>query len=150
MNTLSYRTEYANPATVTKNWVVIDAEDLVLGRLASQVASLLRGKHKPYYTPSVDCGDHVIVINAEKVKLTGNKLADKDYVWYTGYPGGQHSLTAREMKARNPEKMIEWAVRRMLPRNRLGREIYRSLHVYAGTEHPHAPQQPKTITLNYR
>jgi large subunit ribosomal protein L13 len=149
MNTLSYKTVYVKKEGVTKAWLVVDAEGMVLGRLASQVASLIRGKHKPYYTPSIDCGDHVIVINADKVRLTGKKMADKDYQWYSGYPSGQHHLTAREMKDRSPEKMIEWAVRRMLPKTILGNDMYRNLHVYAGAEHPHTAQSPQSITLKY-
>lgn len=149
MNTLSYKTEYVSKAAVTKNWIVVDAEGQILGRLASQVASILRGKHKTYYTPSLDCGDHVIIINADKVRLTGKKMADKNYVWYTGYPGGQHSLTATEMRNRTPEKMLEWAIRRMLPKTKLGSEMYRSLHVYSGPNHPHAAQNPQSVTLKY-
>ncbi|MFO7873189.1 MAG: 50S ribosomal protein L13 [Bacteroidales bacterium] len=148
MNTLSYKTVSANKATVDKEWVVVDADGAVLGRLASQVASMLRGKHKPNFTPHVDCGDNVIVINAEKVKLTGNKWDQKTYVRHTGYPKGQRKTLAREMMVKNPIAMVEKAVKGMLPKNRLGDKLYRNLHVYQGTEHPHEAQQPKAINLN--
>lgn len=148
MDTLSYKTISATPQTVQKDWVVIDAENAVLGRLTSQVAALLRGKHKTSFTPHVDCGDHVIVINADKVRLTGNKLNDKQYVRHTGHPGGQRFATPREWLGRVPGRVIEHAVKGMLPKNRLGRRIFTSLHVYAGSEHPHAAQQPKTIELS--
>ena len=139
------RTYSPKPGEVSRTWHVIDAEDVVLGRLASNVATLLRGKHKPTYTPHVDCGDNVIVINADKVRLTGNKFSDKTYVSYTGYPGGQRFISPKELMAKHPERVIEKAVRGMLPKNRLGRAIYGNLHVYAGAEHPHAAQNPKTI-----
>ena len=145
MDTLSYKTISANRATVNKEWVVVDAESQVLGRLASEVAKVIRGKHKPGYTPHVDCGDNVIVINADKVKLTGNKLTQKRYVSHTGYPGGQRVKTASELKAKAPTLLVEKAVKGMLPRNRLGRALFRNLYVYAGNEHPHAAQQPKEI-----
>ncbi len=148
MNTLSYKTVSANKATVDKEWVVVDADGAVLGRLASQVASMLRGKHKPNFTPHVDCGDNVIVINAEKVKLTGNKWDQKTYVRHTGYPKGQRKTLAREMMVKKPIAMVEKAVKGMLPKNRLGDKLYRNLHVYQGTEHPHEAQQPKAINLN--
>lgn len=148
MNTLSYKTVSANDATVIKEWLVVDATNEVLGRLASKVAKLLRGKHKPSYTPHVDCGDNVIVINAEKVRLTGKKLTDKVYVHYTGYPGGQRSETVKDWLKRKPNAVIEHAVKGMLPKNRLGSEIYRNLHVYAGPEHKHEAQKPKEINLN--
>lgn len=145
MNTLSYKTISANKATVSKEWVIIDAEGAVLGRLASLVASMLRGKHKTNFTPHVDCGDNVIVINAEKVALTGKKMSDKEYVRHTGYPGGQRFTTAQEMLKKNPIGLVEIAVKGMLPKNRLGSELYRNLHVYAGTEHPHEAQKPKKV-----
>ena len=147
MNTLSYKTISANKATVSKEWVIIDAEGAVLGRLATLVASMLRGKHKTNFTPHVDCGDNVIVINAEKVALTGTKWNDKEYVRHTGYPGGQKFTTAQEMMKKNPIGMVEIAVRGMLPKNRLGSELFRNLHVYAGSEHPHEAQKPKKVEI---
>ena len=148
MDSLSYKTISANAATVTKEWVVIDATNEVLGRLASQVAKILRGKNKPSYTPHVDCGDYVIVVNAEKVKLTGDKLTEKVYVRHTGYPGGQRFATAQDYLKKKPEFVIEEAVRGMLPKTRLGEAIFKNLKVYAGAEHPHAAQNPKAIKLN--
>ncbi len=148
MDTLSYKTVSANKATVTKEWVVVDATDQVLGRLAAQIAVILRGKHKPSFTPHVDCGDNVIVINANKVRLTGKKLTEKVYVRHTGYPGGQRFATPKEMLTRKPLFVVEHAVKGMLPKNRLGAELFRNLFVYEGSEHPHEAQQPKTITLN--
>ena len=148
MDTLSYKTVSANKATVVKEWVVIDATDQVLGRLASKVAIILRGKHKPSYTPHVDCGDNVIIINAEKVRLTGKKLTDKIYVRHTGYPGGQRFSTPKELLNRKPFAIVEHAVKGMLPKNRLGAQLFRNLHVYVGSEHPHQAQQPKEIKLN--
>ena len=148
MDSLSYKTISANAATVTKEWVVIDATNEVLGRLASQIAKILRGKNKPGYTPHVDCGDYVIVVNAEKVKLTGDKLTEKVYVRHTGYPGGQRFATAQDYLKKKPEFVIEEAVRGMLPKTRLGEAIFKNLKVYAGAEHPHAAQTPKAIKLN--
>ena len=148
MDSLSYKTISANAATVTKEWVVIDATNEVLGRLASQIAKILRGKNKPGYTPHVDCGDYVIVVNAEKVKLTGDKLTVKVYVRHTGYPGGQRFATAQDYLKKKPEFVIEEAVRGMLPKTRLGEAIFKNLKVYAGAEHPHAAQNPKAIKLN--
>ena len=148
MESLSYKTISANAATVTKEWVLIDANGEVLGRLASQVAKILRGKNKPSFTPNVDCGDTVIVINADKVKLTGNKMTEKVYVRHTGYPGGQRFATPADYLKRKPEFVIEKAVKGMLPKNRLGAAVLRNLKVYAGAEHPHAAQNPKTIKLN--
>ncbi len=148
MNTLSYKTVSANSATVQKEWVVVDAEGHNLGRLASKVAMLLRGKYKPSYTPHVDCGDNVIVINAEKINLTGNKLADKTYIRHTGYPGGQRSLTAQQIQDKNPAILVEKAVKGMLPKNKLGAQLFRNLNVNVGTGHKHEAQQPKTINLN--
>ena len=148
MDSLSYKTISANAATVTKEWVVIDATNEVLGRLASQIAKILRGKNKPGYTPHVDCCDYVIVVNAEKVKLTGDKLTEKVYVRHTGYPGGQRFATAQDYLKKKPEFVIEEAVRGMLPKTRLGEAIFKNLKVYAGAEHPHAAQNPKAIKLN--
>jgi len=148
VDSLSYKTISANAATVTKEWVVIDATNEVLGRLASQIAKILRGKNKPGYTPHVDCGDYVIVVNAEKVKLTGDKLTEKVYVRHTGYPGGQRFSTAQDYLKKKPEFVIEEAVRGMLPKTRLGEAIFKNLKVYAGAEHPHAAQNPKAIKLN--
>ena len=148
MDSLSYKTISANAATVTKEWVVIDATNEVLGRLASQIAKILRGKNKPGYTPHVDCGDYVIVVNAEKVKLTGDKLTEKVYVRHTGYPGGQRFATAQDYLKKKPEFVIEEAVRGMLPKTRLVEAIFKNLKVYAGAEHPHAAQNPKAIKLN--
>ena len=145
---MSYKTASANSKTVNKEWLHIDAEGQTLGRLASEVAKLLRGKHKPNFTPHVDCGDNVIITNAEKVVLTGNKWADKTYIRYTGYPGGQRSLTAQELKEKNPAGVVEKAVKGMLPKNKLGAELFRNLKVYAGAEHGQEAQKPKTINLN--
>jgi large subunit ribosomal protein L13 len=147
VNTLSYKTVSANKATVDKEWVIIDAEGKVLGRLASVVAATLRGKHKTNFTPHVDCGDNVIVINAEKVDLTGKKWSDKVYIRHTGFPGGQRFTTAEAMLKKNPIGLIEKAVKGMLPRNRLGSALYRNLHVYVGNVHPHEAQKPKQIEL---
>jgi large subunit ribosomal protein L13 len=147
VNTLSYKTISANKATVNKEWVIIDAEGKVLGRLASVAASMLRGKHKTDFTPHVDCGDNVIIINAEKVILTGEKMTDKVYIRHTGYPGGQRFTTAEAKLKKNPISLIEHAVKGMLPRNRLGSALYRNMHVYAGSVHPHEAQKPKQIEL---
>ena len=148
VDTQSYKTVSANAATVNKEWVLIDATDLVLGRLASQVAILLRGKRKPNFTPHVDCGDNVIIVNAEKIRLTGKKLTDKVYVRHTGYPGGQRFATPKELLKRKPFAVVEEAVRGMLPKNRLGAELFRNLHVYVGPEHPHQAQVPKQLNFN--
>jgi len=144
---LSNKTVSANKATVVKDWVVIDAQSAVLGRLSSEVAKLLRGKHKPSFTPNVDCGDKVIVINAENIALTGNKWNAKEYIRYTGYPGGQRRVVAKDMKADHPVRLVEFAVKGMLPKNRLGRQILKNLYVYPGAEHPHEAQEPKKIEL---
>ncbi len=148
MNTLSYKTVSANKATVTKEWVVVDAKDEILGRLASKVAFMLRGKHKTNYTPHVDCGDNVVVINAEKIRLTGKKLTDKQYVSHSGYPGGQKIKTPKEFLEKKPEAIIEKAVKGMLPRNRLGEALFTNLHVYVGEQHDKEAQKPKKINLN--
>ena len=148
MDTLSYKTISANKSTVSKEWLLVDAEGQTLGRLASKVAKLLRGKHKPSFTPHVDCGDNVIVINAEKVNLSGNKWAEKTYQRYTGYPGGQRETTATEMLEKQPERIVEKSVKGMLPKNRLGADLFRNLKVYAGAEHGHEAQKPRAINLN--
>jgi large subunit ribosomal protein L13 len=136
-------TTIARPATVQHNWFVVDAADLVLGRLATRIASVLRGKHKPTFTPHVDCGDFVVVVNAEKIKLTGRKLDHKLYHAYSGYPGGLRSRTARELLETHPERVLEAAVKRMLPKNRLAKDMFKKLKVYAGDTHPHAAQKPQ-------
>ena len=148
MDSLSYKTISATAEGVTKEWYVIDATNEVLGRLASQVAKILRGKNKPCFTPHADCGDYVIVINADKVKLTGKKMTDKVYVRHTGYPGGQRFATPADYLAKKPTFVIEKAVKGMLPKTRLGEHIIKNLKVYAGEEHPHAAQNPKAIKLN--
>lgn len=147
MNTLSYETVSANKTTVNKEWVLIDAEGAILGRLASLIASMLRGKHKTNFTPHVDCGDNVIVINAEKVVLTGEKLLKKEYVRHTGYPGGQRFTSAQKMLSENPTRLVEYAVKGMLPKNRLGSALFRNLYIYTGTSHPHEAQKPRKIEL---
>ncbi len=142
------KTYSAKPAEIERKWVLIDADGVVLGRLASLIATRLRGKHKPGYTPHLDCGDHIVVINAEKVRLTGNKLTQKKYYWHSGYPGGIKERTAGKiLGGKFPERVIEKAVERMIPRGPLGREVLRKLHVYAGAEHPHAAQQPETLDV---
>ncbi len=143
------KTYMAKPSEVTRKWYVIDANNQTLGRLASQVAAILKGKHKPTFTPHVDTGDHVIVINAEKVRLTGKKLQDKKYYRHSGYPGGIKEITAGELLKRHPERVIRKAVWGMLPHNRLGRKMIKKLKVYAGEEHPHAAQQPEVYELKY-
>jgi len=142
------KTFSATPSDIEKKWVLIDAEGVVLGRLASQVAKILRGKHKPSFTPHMDCGDNVIVINAEKVKLTGKKLADKKFYWHTGYPGGIKERTMGQiLEGKYPERVVEKAVERMITRNNLGRQQMKNLRVYAGSEHPHEAQQPEVLDL---
>ncbi|MGL4333242.1 MAG: 50S ribosomal protein L13 [Bacteroidales bacterium] len=148
MDTLSYKTISANKATVQKEWVVVDATDQVLGRIGSKVAKLLRGKYKPNFTPHVDCGDNVIIINADKVKLTGNKWNDRVYLHYTGYPGGQRENTPATLLKKGPDRLFRKVVKGMLPKNRLGDQLIGNLHVYAGSEHPHQAQQPKNIDIN--
>ena len=145
MNTLSYKTISANKETVQKEWVVVDAQGEVLGRVASQIARLIRGKHKPDFTPHVDCGDNVIVINAEKVRLTGAKMTDKVYIRHTGYPGGQRFATPRVWLEKYPERVLEHAIKGMLPKNKLGRKMFTNLYVYAGEQHPHEAQQPTVV-----
>jgi large subunit ribosomal protein L13 len=146
--TLSYKTRSINKENADKKWLLVDAEGQTLGRLASEVAKRLRGKHKPNFTPHADCGDFVIVVNAEKVVLTGNKWEQKEYIRYTGYPGGQRKRTAIEQLKRKPFALVEDAVRGMLPKNTLGREIFRNLHVYVGPDHKHEAQQPEQFKLN--
>ncbi len=148
MASTTYITSMANSATIQKEWLLVDAENETLGRLASKVAMLVRGKHKPTFTPHVDTGDHVVVINAEKVVLTGAKWDDKEYQRYSGYPGGQSRETAKELKRRKPHSLVEEAVRGMLPRTRLGRAQFSNLHVVIGTEHKHTAQNPRKIDLN--
>lgn len=148
MDTLSYKTVSANKATVTKEWLHLDAEGQTLGRFASEVAKLLRGKHKPNFTPHVDCGDNVIVTSAEKINLSGKKWDAKTYIRHTGYPGGQKSLTANELFSKDPTRLIEKAVKGMLPKNKLGAELFRNLKVYVGTDHGQEAQKPRTINLN--
>ena len=148
MDTLSYKTVSLNKATVNKEWLVIDATDIALGRLASRVALVLRGKNKPGYTPHVDCGDNVIIVNADKIRLTGKKMTDRVYVRYTGYPGGQRFTTPREILASRPEELIRMSVRGMLPKTRLGAKLLNNLYIYAGPEHKQQAQNPKTIKFN--
>lgn len=148
MDTLSYRTQSAKKETVERNWWVIDAEGQPLGRLASQIAPMLRGKHKASYTPHVDGGDYIIVINAEKVQLTGNKMKQKVYLSYSGYPGGQKSITAEELLAKKPTLLVENAVKGMLPKGKLGRAVIKKMFCYVGAEHPHTAQKPQTLTFN--
>ena len=148
MNTLSYKTVSANEATVTKEWVVVDATDQVLGRLASKVAKILRGKYKPNYTPHVDCGDNVIIINADKIILTGKKMTDKEYIDYTGYPGGQRFKTPADLMAKGADRLVLRVVKGMLPKNKLGAQLLRNLRVYGGAEHEQAAQNPRIIDIN--
>jgi len=148
VNTLSYKTISANKETANKEWWVVDAEGQTLGRMASEVAKLLRGKHKTNYTPHADCGDNVVVINADKITLSGNKMAEKTYIRHTGYPGGQKSLTARQLMERKPFALVEKAVKGMLPKNKLGSALYKNLFVYAGPEHNQEAQKPKEFKLS--
>ena len=148
MDTLSYKTISANKATVNKEWVVVDATDQVLGRFCSKVAKLLRGKYKPNFTPHVDCGDNVIVINADKVMLTGNKWTDRIYLRHTGYPSGQRQSTPAMLKAKGEDRLFRKVVKGMLPKNRLGDKLLKNLYVYAGEEHKHQAQTPKVIDIN--
>ena len=148
MDTLSYKTISANDKTVKKDWVVLDAKDQVLGRFASQAAMILRGKHKANYTPHVDCGDNIIIINADKIRLTGRKINEKVYVSHTGYPGGQRFVTPAKLMAKKPTAVLERAIYGMIPKNRLGNAVKGNLYLYAGAEHPHAAQQPKGTGCN--
>ena len=147
MNTLSYKTISANKNTVSKEWVLIDAENEVLGRMAAKAANLLRGKHKTDFTPHVDCGDNVVIINADKIRLTGNKWNAKEYIRHSGYPGGQRTTTARELMAKKPTAMVEKAIKGMLPKNKLGSNLFRNLFVYAGSGHNQQAQKPKKVNL---
>ena len=148
MDTLSYKTIATNKSTADKLWVLVDAKGQTLGRLASKVAILLRGKHKPNFTPHVDCGDNVVVVNASKVNLTGKKWENKTYIRYTGYPGGQRTLTAKQLFDKNPSTIIEKSVKGMLPKNKLGAALFRNLHVYNNTNHNQEAQKPVSINLN--
>jgi large subunit ribosomal protein L13 len=148
VDTLSYKTVSGNKETANKKWVVVDAEGQTVGRLASKVAKIIRGKHKTNFTPHADCGDNVIVINAEKVSFSGTKLVDKEYVRYTGYPGGQRFTSAQDMLRKHPERLIEKAVKGMLPKNKLGRKLYTNLKVYVGPEHNQVAQKPEAFNLD--
>ena len=143
-------TKFVRKEDVQHKWYVVDAQNVVLGRLAVEIAKRLRGKHKPNFSPHIDNGDYIVVVNADKIRLTGKKLTDKVYYRHTGYPGGLKSMTAKEMLARKPEQMLELAVKRMLPKNRLGRAMYKKMKVYAAPDHPHAAQQPEVLTLQPR
>jgi len=147
MDTLSYRTKSARKEDAAPEWYIVDVAGLTVGRIASKIAHVLRGKHQPNYTPHVDCGDCVIVINAENIRFTGNKWDQKTYLRYSGYPGGQKSRTAKQIRDRRPEEIVERAVRGMLPKNKLGRAMFKKLYVYTGSEHPHAAQQPKEFNF---
>jgi large subunit ribosomal protein L13 len=147
LNTLSYKTISAKKESVEKNWWIVDADSRVLGRVASEVAKIIRGKHKPSFTPHVDCGDNVIVINAEKIRMTGDKMNSKEYISHSGYPGGQKRLSPKQVMAKKPERIFEYAIKGMLPKNRLGRQLFKNLHVYAGDQHPHEAQNPKVLEL---
>ena len=148
MDAISYKTISANKETARKEWVVVDAENEILGRLSSKVAKLMRGKYKTNFTPHVDCGDNVIVVNAEKIRLTGSKWTDREHVRHSGYPGGQRIESPEDIFKKSPERLIQHAVRGMLPKSRLGAAILRNLYVYTGSEHPHEAQQPKKVELN--
>lgn len=145
MDTLSYKTKSLRKEDVTRDWYIVDAEDMIVGRLATRIATVLRGKHKPSYTPHVDGGDYVIVVNAEKVRFTGNKLHAKEYIRFSGYPGGQRRRTAKEMLQHKPTDVMEKAVRGMLPKTRLGRQMIKKLFIYTGSDHPHQAQQPQEL-----
>ncbi len=147
MDANSFKTISAKPGSVERTWYVVDAENQVVGRLASQIASILRGKHKPSYTPHVDCGDYVVVINADKVRFTGNKELAKEYDRYSGYPGGRRTRTVADVRARHPERIVETAVKGMMPKGPLGRQMFKKLKVYAGAEHPHEAQQPQALSF---
>ena len=148
LETTSFKTKALRKEDVKREWVVIDADSMIVGRLATEIARILRGKHKTNYTPHVDCGDNVIVINAEKVKFSGSKMENKTYLSHTGYPGGQRKTTPAELLQKAPERIVEKAVRGMLPKNRLGSRLFTHLHVYTGSEHPHAGQNPKEFKIN--
>ena len=148
MNPISYRTEFANEATIEKKWYLVDAENQVVGRLASKVAYILRGKNKTSFSPNTDCGDNIIIINADKVRFTGSKTEDKEYIRYTGYPGGQRFATPKELLKRKPTEILRLAIHGMLPKNRLGRLQNTNVFIYAGTEHKHEAQQPVKLDIN--
>lgn len=147
MDSQSYKTVSVNNKTATKEWVLLDANNQTLGRFASQAASMLRGKHKVNFTPHADCGDFIIIINADKIKMTGRKWTEKEYVSHTGYPGGQRFITPEKLMIKDPTKVVEYAVHGMLPKNKLGNAVKSNLYIYAGNEHPHTAQQPKTVTI---
>ena len=147
MDTLSYKTKSAKKEEVERQWFIVDAEGEVVGRLCTKIAHVLRGKHKPSYTPHVDCGDYVIVINADKIRFTGAKWSQKEYITFSGYPGGQKKTTANELMAKKPYAIVENAVRGMLPKTKLGRAMIKKLFVYAGSEHPHAAQKPQDLNI---
>jgi large subunit ribosomal protein L13 len=148
VDTLSYKTISANKLTADKQWFIADATNQVLGRFSSRIASVLRGKHKTNYTPHADCGDYVIVINADKIRLTGKKWTDKEYISHSGYPGGQKIRSPKQIYTKSPTHLIEMAIKKMLPRNRLGNVLFNNLHVYTGSAHPHEAQQPKELKIN--
>lgn len=145
MNTLSYKTKSEKKEAVERKWFVVDAEGETVGRMCTKIAHVLKGKHKPSYTPHIDCGDYVIVINADKIRFTGSKMDQKEYITFSGYPGGQKRIVAKDLLVKKPTAIVENAVRGMLPKNTLGRNMFRKLFVYAGTEHPHEAQQPETL-----
>src|SRR3954471_23177854 len=147
MSKLHFTTKHANEATVQRNWYVVDGTNQTVGRMCAKIAAVLRGKNKAYYTPHVDCGDYVIVINADKITFTGNKLEEKEYLTYSGYPGGQKAETAKNLLKRRPDALIERAVKGMLLKNRLGRKMFKKLFVYAGGEHQHIAQKPQSLTF---
>ena len=148
MNTPSYKTISANKETIKKEWYIVDGENQIVGRLATQVAMVLRGKHKPSYTPHADCGDNVIIINAEKVRFTGKKMDNKEYVRHTGYPGGQRFATPREVMQKDATKVLHHAIKGMLPKNKLGRQLQTNVYIYNDNQHPHEAQQPKELKFN--
>jgi large subunit ribosomal protein L13 len=148
MSKLHFTTKHANEATVKRNWYVVDGTNQTVGRMCSKIAAVLRGKNKAYYTPHVDCGDFVIVTNADKVVFSGNKMEEKEYLTFSGYPGGLKSEIAKDLLNRRPEAVIERAVKGMLPKNRLGRKMFKKLFVYAGSEHPHGAQKPASLSFN--
>jgi len=147
MSKLHFTTKHANEATVQRNWYIVDGTNQTVGRMCAKIASVLRGKNKPYYTPHVDCGDFIIVTNCNKIKFSGNKLEDKMYINYSGYPGGKKEEKAGDLLKRRPDAIIERAVKGMLPKNRLGRKMYKKLFVYVGSDHPHTAQNPKPLTF---
>lgn len=148
MDTLSYKTISANSKTTTHNWYIVDAEDQIVGRMASKIANIIRGKNKPDFTPHVNGGDKVVIINAEKIRFTGSKMQDKEYIHYTGYPGGQRFITPAKLLVKKPEDVLKMAIRGMLPANKLRKEFLGNLHVYAGAEHPHDAQTPVKLDLS--